>query len=141
MQIFDVVLNNTDDQTWLISSDKLVVTIESDNLRTVQSAQVKRLRPGDAAIVEVNVQNQDGVQPGSKGPATAVAQWGKNASASRAITATYGMPTYNESAASVNQHESPDWFRNAKFGIFIHWGLYSVPAYGNVGKNENYAEW
>jgi Alpha-L-fucosidase len=25
----------------------------------------------------------------------------------------------------------PDWYRNAKFGIFIHWGLYSVPAFKN----------
>lgn len=25
----------------------------------------------------------------------------------------------------------PDWFRDGKFGIFIHWGLYSVPAYHN----------
>jgi alpha-L-fucosidase len=25
----------------------------------------------------------------------------------------------------------PEWFRDAKFGIFIHWGIYSVPAYGN----------
>lgn len=25
----------------------------------------------------------------------------------------------------------PDWFRDAKFGIFIHWGVYSVPAFGS----------
>jgi len=27
--------------------------------------------------------------------------------------------------------EVPDWYRDGKFGIFIHWGLYSVPAFGN----------
>jgi alpha-L-fucosidase len=32
----------------------------------------------------------------------------------------------------------PQWFQDAKLGIFIHWGLYSVPAYG--GK-ESYGEW
>ncbi len=32
----------------------------------------------------------------------------------------------------------PRWFGDAKFGIFIHWGLYSVPAYT---KNGDYAEW
>lgn len=141
MQIFDVVLNNTDSKNWLTSNHDLVVRVESKNLQTVQPARVKRLRPGDSAIVQVGVQNKDDVKPGSKGPATAIAKWGKDASASKAITATYGMPTYNASAASVNQHESPNWFRDAKFGIFIHWGLYSVPAYGGVGKNENYAEW
>ena len=30
---------------------------------------------------------------------------------------------------SLMQFEPPKWYRNAKFGIFIHWGVYSVPAY------------
>ncbi len=33
-----------------------------------------------------------------------------------------------------------DWFRQAKFGMFIHWGLYAVPG-GEYGGNTNYAEW
>lgn len=28
-------------------------------------------------------------------------------------------------------YKVPDWFRDAKFGIFMHWGLYSVPAHGS----------
>jgi alpha-L-fucosidase len=32
---------------------------------------------------------------------------------------------------SLNTYKIPDWFRDAKFGIFIHWGVYSVPAFGN----------
>jgi len=32
----------------------------------------------------------------------------------------------------------PQWIRDAKLGIFVHWGVYSVPAYG--GK-EDYGEW
>ncbi|MBN1579952.1 MAG: alpha-L-fucosidase [Anaerolineae bacterium] len=31
--------------------------------------------------------------------------------------------------ASLSQHQIPAWFHDAKLGIFIHWGLYSVPAY------------
>ena len=38
----------------------------------------------------------------------------------------------------INDRETPTWFKEAKLGIFIHWGLYSVPAYG--GK-ESYSEW
>jgi alpha-L-fucosidase len=38
----------------------------------------------------------------------------------------------------LNERDYPQWFNDAKLGIFIHWGLYSVPAYG--GK-ESYAEW
>src|ERR1700742_4573479 len=32
---------------------------------------------------------------------------------------------------SLSQYKVPDWYRDAKFGIFIHWGVYSVPAFGN----------
>ncbi len=32
---------------------------------------------------------------------------------------------------SLQKYEVPDWYRDAKFGIFIHWGVYSVPAFGN----------
>ena len=57
---------------------------------------------------------------------------------------------------SLRKHQVPDWFQDAKFGIFIHWGLYSVPAFAvkelsftespEVGeeyyfKNNPYAEW
>ena len=36
---------------------------------------------------------------------------------------------YQASKESLDQHEVPAWFHDAKLGIFIHWGLYSVPAY------------
>lgn len=39
---------------------------------------------------------------------------------------------------SINQRGYPDWFANAKLGIFIHWGLYSVPAYSAP---DGYSEW
>ncbi|MBV9342738.1 MAG: alpha-L-fucosidase [Acidobacteria bacterium] len=32
---------------------------------------------------------------------------------------------------SLEKYEAPEWYRDAKFGIFIHWGAYSVPAFGN----------
>ena len=32
---------------------------------------------------------------------------------------------------SLQQYQVPDWYQNGKFGIFIHWGVYSVPAFGN----------
>ena len=33
--------------------------------------------------------------------------------------------------ASLEQYTVPDWYLDGKFGIFIHWGLYAVPAFGN----------
>jgi alpha-L-fucosidase len=32
------------------------------------------------------------------------------------------------------------WFNQSRFGMFIHWGIYSVPA-GEYGTNKSYAEW
>jgi alpha-L-fucosidase len=32
---------------------------------------------------------------------------------------------------SLSTYEVPEWYRDAKFGIFIHWGVYSVPAFGS----------
>jgi alpha-L-fucosidase len=65
--------------------------------------------------------------------------------------------TYTPTYESVHTHPVPDWFHNAKLGIFIHWGLYSVPGWAQVGtdlgqvlqsggwkewfKNNAYAEW
>lgn len=36
---------------------------------------------------------------------------------------------YEASRESVTAHKVPRWYQDAKFGIFIHWGLYSVPGY------------
>ena len=32
---------------------------------------------------------------------------------------------------SLAGYTVPEWYRDAKFGIFIHWGVYAVPAFGN----------
>ncbi|MCG6922321.1 MAG: alpha-L-fucosidase [Acidobacteria bacterium] len=32
---------------------------------------------------------------------------------------------------SLEDFEAPNWYVDGKFGIFIHWGAYSVPAFGN----------
>lgn len=45
---------------------------------------------------------------------------------------------YKPTWESLDSRECPQWFPDAKFGIFIHWGLYSVPGYTNKG---TYAEW
>ncbi|MDO8629673.1 MAG: alpha-L-fucosidase, partial [Phycisphaerales bacterium] len=36
---------------------------------------------------------------------------------------------YQANWASLTKHPEPEWFRDAKFGIYWHWGVYSVPAY------------
>ena len=45
---------------------------------------------------------------------------------------------YEADRESLSKHnEEPEWFKDAKFGIYFHWGVYSVPAYGN----EWYPRW
>ncbi|MDS0138723.1 MULTISPECIES: alpha-L-fucosidase [unclassified Amycolatopsis] len=61
--------------------------------------------------------------------------------------ATEGPSSYTPSWSSVDQHPpAPEWFQDAKFGIYYHWGVFSVPAFGNEwyprnmyigGSNEN----
>lgn len=38
---------------------------------------------------------------------------------------------YSDTWASLCSHPVPDWYMDGKFGIFIHWGVYSVPAFGS----------
>ena len=49
---------------------------------------------------------------------------------------------YEPTWDSIDRRPTPAWFTEARFGIFIHWGTYSVPAYAPVlpGKLA-YAEW
>ena len=44
---------------------------------------------------------------------------------------------YHDSWASLSAFEVPSWFEKAKFGIFIHWGLFSVPAFRNEWYSRN----
>ncbi|MDO4950309.1 MAG: alpha-L-fucosidase [Bacteroidales bacterium] len=52
---------------------------------------------------------------------------------------------YQADWQSIDSRPVPEWFENAKFGIFIHWGLYAVPSYSpsareGVGIYDRYAE-
>lgn len=37
---------------------------------------------------------------------------------------------YCDNWASLSNHPVPKWYQDAKFGVFIHWGVFSVPAFG-----------
>ncbi|MFD1614121.1 alpha-L-fucosidase [Gelatiniphilus marinus] len=55
------------------------------------------------------------------------------------IASTFAQQkTEAEYIKNITERPYPQWFKDAKLGIFIHWGLYSVPAYGS---KESYAEW
>ena len=60
---------------------------------------------------------------------------------------------YEPTLESLNRHSLPEWYADAKLGIFIHWGLYSVSGWAPLVhpehdftsqdyiKNNPYAEW
>jgi alpha-L-fucosidase len=63
------------------------------------------------------------------------------------VWATEGPSSYTPTWPSVDQHPpAHEWFQDAKFGIYFHWGVFSVPAFANEwyprnmyigGSNEN----
>jgi alpha-L-fucosidase len=58
----------------------------------------------------------------------------------------YSQKTYQPNWESIDSRPIPSWFEDAKFGIFIHWGLYSVPSYSPTARDkvsvyDRYAEW
>ena len=44
---------------------------------------------------------------------------------------------YKDNWQSLSGHKTPEWYYRDKFGIFIHWGIYSVPAFGNEWYSRN----
>nr|WP_296485751.1 alpha-L-fucosidase [uncultured Acetatifactor sp.] len=44
---------------------------------------------------------------------------------------------YRDTWESLSRYQVPEWYRKAKFGIFIHWGIYSVPAFGSEWYSRN----
>ena len=56
--------------------------------------------------------------------------WGSASRLAQAVTAPFPgrfFPTWD----SLSNYQVPDWFRDAKFGVFTHWGVYPVPAHAS----------
>lgn len=48
------------------------------------------------------------------------------------ILAQIQKQNYQPNFASLERSNPvPEWFKDAKFGIYFHWGVYSVPAFAN----------
>lgn len=44
---------------------------------------------------------------------------------------------YKDTWESLSNYRVPHWYADSKFGIFIHWGIYSVPAFANEWYSRN----
>ncbi|RMZ81790.1 hypothetical protein DV738_g2043, partial [Chaetothyriales sp. CBS 135597] len=134
-QIVEVTINNAGAKC--VYGQDLSVSISGPGFETSSPGTLKRLCPGDQKIVQV------GVRGSSTGACTATVQIDDG---TRVQTLPFqgvevGLTDWTPSLDSLAKHESPDWYSDAKYGIFIHWGPYAVTGWGNSSPYESYAEW
>ncbi|TVY19356.1 Plasma alpha-L-fucosidase [Lachnellula arida] len=133
VQIVEVVVNNAGPE-W-ISGDGVNITIEGQGIMTVEPGRIKRLSPGDQKKINVGVIGYGNITAD-------VIYTGRNSTTVYSIDhVSFGLEEWTSELSSLTKHESPEWFDNAKYGIFIHWGPYAVPGWGNSTPHEVYSEW
>jgi alpha-L-fucosidase len=49
----------------------------------------------------------------------------------------HATPAWEATWGSLSEHRTPRWFQDAKFGIYFHWGVFSVPAFDNEWYSRN----
>lgn len=112
------------------------VHVSSSQVSTIEQGHIKAIAPGHTRSVRVIVQAHANATSGG------LVYIQSTHGSSITLDAPLSLQTstrYTSTTTSVQQHRSPNWLKQSKFGIFIHWGLYSVPAWAPVG--ESYAEW
>ena len=118
---------------WIAGSDAVTVDVDVPGARTTAPAGIPMLAPGEQARLRLGIRNTAGTAPGTAATGTVRVAGRGGTAASRRTPLTLGTPDYQPTDASLGTHQAPYWFSDAKFGIFIHWGVYSVPAWSPVG--------
>ncbi|KAJ3891702.1 glycoside hydrolase family 29 protein [Lentinula edodes] len=116
-------------------NSKHTIEISGPSVTTVSPGVVNRLVPGDQARVDVLI---TGSTTGSKTTIIIKNFTGNIVGESSGWPSTALATTYTADTTSLSAHETPSWWRKAKYGIFIHWGVYSYPAWA---PSNEYAEW
>ncbi|MAD87910.1 MAG: hypothetical protein CL912_33530 [Deltaproteobacteria bacterium] len=110
VQTVEVVVNNAGPD-W-ISGSGVEVAISAPGIETIDPGHVKRLRPGDQKKVNVGVIGCGNV--------TATVHLSGSLNATYTIKGVkFGLEEYTSELSSLSTHESPEWFNDAKYGIFI----------------------
>jgi len=135
-QAVEATVVNLGDE-WITERDAVSVYADVFGARTVRPASIRRLGPGEEVRVRIGIV-RTGAPVDTIVNGKVVAQ-GKGLRVEQQVRFTLGVADYQATDASLGTHESPYWFDDAKFGIFVHWGVYSVPAWSPPG--EQYAEW
>ncbi|KAI0018924.1 glycoside hydrolase family 29 protein [Xylariomycetidae sp. FL0641] len=142
VQVVEVTLNHGGGGAApCVAGAGLHVSLAGDGLRVAKAGRVKRLCPGDQKTVTVGVESAGA---GPRNVTVVVEGGGEGTTAAQEFAFTdveFGLTAWTEDLDNLARHESPAWFDDAKFGIFVHWGPYSVTGWGNSSPHESYAEW
>ncbi|KAK2026054.1 alpha-L-fucosidase [Colletotrichum zoysiae] len=134
-QIVEVTINNAGCSC--VAGNGLNLTIQGDGFHTVSPGHLKRLCPGDQKVVAVGV---NGSSDGFVSASVEISS-GSTKRTTSVDNVQIGLTEWTADSDSLSKHESPEWFDDAKYGIFIHWGPYAVTGWGNSTPYESYAEW
>ncbi|KAH0588435.1 hypothetical protein H2248_004283 [Termitomyces sp. 'cryptogamus'] len=114
---------------------ELLVSIEGAGIETTSPGSIYRLVPSDQARVDVFI---TGSTVGGQATVRLRNTSGEDLGSSEGWATAPLIEEWTPDAAVLRMHETPSWWNGAKFGIFIHWGVYSYPAWGPP---TSYAEW
>jgi alpha-L-fucosidase len=123
--------------SWISELHRMRIVIEAPGVKTISPVSVDLLAPGEVFKAEVHLATQLPRGTEVTGEAKVTGRFGIRESVP--IKLSLGAPDYSSTDGSLHKHPSASWYENAKFGIFIHWGIYSVPAWAPVGGI--FAEW
>ena len=84
-------------------------------------------KPEPRKKTKKNRGNTGGQRPGNKANSESCCQLGLECCKEKPAR----FEQYEASWHSLDRRSIPSWYEDAKFGVFIHWGVYSVPGFGN----------
>lgn len=110
VQTIELAINNAGPD-W-ISGGGVEVSIAAPGVQTVEPGYLKRLRPGDQKKINVGVIGC--------GSGTVQVNMTGSVNATFSVEGvSFGLEEYTSELESLSNHESPEWFNEAKYGIFI----------------------
>ncbi|ORZ24074.1 glycoside hydrolase superfamily [Absidia repens] len=122
----------------------MTVSVKSHRVKTMYPGKLDHLAPGHVSSLDIGIQltafNGD-IEMDDLHFQVATSQGVLllDKTIQLSLPTQQQLVEYHTTTTSLQQHQAPTWYQQAKFGIFIHWGLYSVPAWAPVG--QEYAEW
>ena len=134
-QIVEITVNNAGGEC--VAGSGATITLVGQGFETTKPGILKRLCPGDQKIVKIGVTGT----PDAPVDVSVVIEGDTSRQSFGFSDVEIGLTDWTSDLDNLARHESPEWFDGAKYGIFIHWGVYAVTGWGNSTPHESYAEW